>query len=98
MNITFYRVLAFRIIGPHKLAVSFDDGTLEKIDCSPVLHGKMYGPLRDIKLFEQVRIDPEVHTLVWPNGADFNPAMLHDWNSNADDIQRSAEKLDQVSV
>jgi hypothetical protein len=30
-------------------------------------------------LFNQVRIDPEVHTLVWPNGADFDPAMLHDW-------------------
>jgi hypothetical protein len=30
-------------------------------------------------LFEQVKIDPEVHTLVWPNGADFDPATLHDW-------------------
>ena len=30
-------------------------------------------------LFGQVWIDPEVHTLVWPNGADFDPATLHDW-------------------
>ena len=27
----------------------------------------------------QVRLDPEVHTVVWPTGADFDPAILHDW-------------------
>jgi hypothetical protein len=26
-----------------------------------------------------VRLDSEVHTLAWPNGADFDPATLHDW-------------------
>lgn len=44
-----------------------------------MLVGELYGPLRDLELFNQVRIDPEVHTLVWPNGADFDPATLHDW-------------------
>jgi hypothetical protein len=32
-----------------------------------------------VALFNQVRIDAEAHTLVWPNGADFDPATLHDW-------------------
>lgn len=32
------------------------------------IHGELYGPLRDQALFERVRIDPEAHTLVWPNG------------------------------
>jgi len=35
--------------------------------------------LNDLKLFNQVKIDPEVHTLVWPNGADFDPETLHNW-------------------
>jgi hypothetical protein len=35
--------------------------------------------LRDPEFFAQVRIDSEAHTLVWPNGADFDPANLHDW-------------------
>ncbi|MDQ2899086.1 MAG: hypothetical protein M3Y07_04705 [Acidobacteriota bacterium] len=33
-------------------------------------------------MFNQVHIDPEVNTLVWPNGADFDPATLHDWQDH----------------
>ena len=61
------------------LAVRFADATARTINFLPVLAGEIYGPLRDLSLFEQVQVDPEVHTLVWPNGADFEPAILHDW-------------------
>ena len=49
------------------------------IDFRPLLEDELYGPLQDQSLFEQVRIDSEVSTLVWPNGADFDPVILHDW-------------------
>ena len=78
MDFKFYRVEAFEIIGPYKLLVFFDDGTSQRIDFSRVLFGRMYGSLRDLRLFENVSIDPDVHTLVWPNGADFAPEFLHD--------------------
>jgi len=74
-----HRVESFRIAGPYTLRVRFDDETEQTIDFQPVLEGDLYGPLRDRGLFDQVRIDSEVHTLVWPNGADFDPATLHDW-------------------
>lgn len=74
-----YRVESFEIVGPYTLRVSFDDGTEQTINFRPVLEGELYGPLRDRELFDQVRIDDEAHTLVWPNGADFDPATLHDW-------------------
>src|SRR2546422_4847590 len=74
-----YRVTASEILGPYTLRVSFDDETQQIIDFEDVLAGELYSPLRDLELFNQVRIDPEVHTLVWPNGADFDPATLHDW-------------------
>ncbi len=74
-----YRVVSVEIIGPYTLQVKFDDHTTQTIDFQPVLAGELYGPLRDLTLFNQVQIDPEVQTLVWPNGADFDPATLHDW-------------------
>jgi hypothetical protein len=44
-----------------------------------------------LKLFEQVAIDREVHTLVWPNGADFDPATLHDWPQRLEEISVAVE-------
>ena len=37
------------------------------------------GPLRDLAMFNAVALDQEVGTLTWPNGADFDPATLHEW-------------------
>jgi hypothetical protein len=54
----------------------------QTINFEPLLHGRLYGPLRDPFFFNQVRIDPEVRTVVWPNGADFDPATLHDWKAH----------------
>lgn len=74
-----HRVTGFEIVGPYTLDIRFADGGEQRIDFSPVLKGELYSPLKDRSLFEQVRIDPEVHTLVWPNGADFDPAILRHW-------------------
>jgi hypothetical protein len=74
-----YRVTSYEIVGAYTLRVAFDDRSEQVIDFEPVLAGELYGPLQDQVLFQQVRLDPEVHTLVWPNGADFDPATLHDW-------------------
>jgi hypothetical protein len=73
------RGLSFEIVAPHTLRVVFDDATEQVIDFEPVLRGELYGPLRDQSLFNRVAIDSEAHTLIWPNGADFDPATLHDW-------------------
>jgi hypothetical protein len=79
MNHPIYRVRSFEIVAPYTLRVLFDDHSEQIIDFLPILAGELYGPLRKLELFNQVRIDPEVQTLIWPNGADFDPATLHDW-------------------
>ena len=87
-----YRVMNFKIVGPYTLRVEFDDGMAQTIDFRPVLAGVLYGPLQDEQLFNQVEIDPEVHTLAWPNGADFDPATLHDWPKYAEEFKRMAQR------
>jgi hypothetical protein len=74
-----YRVTGFQKVGPFTLRVEFEDGTTQEIDFRPVLTGEIFGPLADPAVFDQVSLDPEAGTLVWPNGADFDPATLHDW-------------------
>jgi hypothetical protein len=73
------RVVSFDPVALYILRVHFEDGAEQTIDFRPVLEGEIFGPLRDPELFRQVRIDPEAHTLVWPNGADFDPSTLYDW-------------------
>jgi hypothetical protein len=41
------------------------------------LDGPIFEPLRDIEVFKTFRVHPELHTVVWPNGADFAPEFLH---------------------
>lgn len=85
-----HRVRAFERLGTHSLRVEFEDGSQQEIDFTPVLAGELYGPLRDPEFFAQVRIDTEAHTLVWPNGADFDPATLHDWPLVVDELSARA--------
>ncbi len=93
-----YRVVSFENVAPYTLRVRFDDDTEQTIDFRPVLAGELYGQLRDLSLFDQVRIDPEVHTLVWTNGADFDPATLHDWYERVDALRARAEQWESITA
>ena len=54
----------------------------------------MFGPLHDLSRFNQVQLDPEIGTLVWPTGADIDPTVLHDWPDHVDAIiKRRKEKI-----
>lgn len=74
-----YRVCSVEVVGPYTLHITFNDRSEQTINFQFMLVGELYGPLRDLAVFNRVQVDPEVQTLVWPNGADFDPATLHDW-------------------
>ena len=60
-----------------KLRLRFDDGSERTVDLSDSLWGPMGEPLRDPDYFRRVRVDPELRTVVWPNGFDLDPDVLH---------------------
>ena len=93
-----HRVTAFAIVAPYTLRAEFEDHTHQIIDFRPILAGNLYGPLRDLNVFNQVQLDPEVHTLVWPNGADFDPATLHDWPIQQEALIQRVKTWQQVSA
>lgn len=86
-----HRVVDFKTLVPFTLRLEFEDGTVQVIDFRPVLKGELYAPLQDPPIFDQVQLDPEAHTLVWPNGADFDPAMLHNWLEAGPKLRALAE-------
>lgn len=60
------------------LRLGFDDGTTRDVDLADELWGPVFEPLRnDPRLFRQVQVDRELGTVVWPNGADLDPDVLH---------------------
>lgn len=79
MSHPLYEVVGFEFVQSYRLKVHFNDQSEQEIDFEPVLYGEVYGPLRSMDLFKQVRLDAEIRTLVWPNGADFDPYVLHEW-------------------
>jgi hypothetical protein len=93
-----YRVLSYEIVAPYTLNLEFNDHTRQTINFEPILKGQMLGPLRDIALFNQVCLDPEVHTLVWPGGADFDPATLHDWPQHLPELLERASQWELESA
>src|SRR4030095_11892851 len=91
MTHAIYRMTSFSIVGPYTLAVAFNDATEQRIDFKPVLHGDLFGPLQELTSFNAVKLDDEAGTLVWPNGADFDPATLHDWPQVRDELASRAQ-------
>ena len=70
-------VVAVRVIEPYVIEVTFDDGTQRRVDMESLLWKPVFAPLRDPERFAEVAVDPELGTVVWPNGADLAPEYLY---------------------
>lgn len=73
----FLHVRQAKHVGAYKVELLFNDDRLGVADLSAALRGPMFEPLRDLELFAQLRVDDELETVVWPNGADLAPEYLY---------------------
>lgn len=71
------RVTSVQSLDGYRIRVAFNDGVERDVDCAFMLHGTLGEPLRDPEYFRQVRVDNEARTVVWPNGLDPAPELLH---------------------
>ena len=71
-------VLDVEPLGDHRIRLTFDDGLVGDVDLADELWGPVFELLRDPTMFVRVRVDPDLGTVSWPNGADLDPCTLHD--------------------
>jgi hypothetical protein len=71
-------VVAVEIVGGYRIRVTFDDGASGVVDLEPRMKGPVFQELlADRKLFEAIRVDPDLGTIAWPNDADWDPETLY---------------------
>jgi hypothetical protein len=71
-------VIEVRYVREYTVWLRFEDGTEGEVDISRSFRGPVFEPLRNLEYFKQVRVDAELGTIVWPNGADIAPETLHE--------------------
>ena len=71
------RIRSVETLEGFRVRLSLTDGSTREVDLGPYLNGPVFEPVRnDAALFRSVRVDEELGTIVWPNGADIDPDVL----------------------
>ena len=74
------RITDVQALDVYCVRLTLTDGSVKEVDLTPYLNGPIFEPIhRDPDLFRSVRVDPELGTIVWDNGADICPdVLIHD--------------------
>jgi hypothetical protein len=71
-------VVSVKVVDGYRVRLTFDDGSIGEVDLGDLVErGGVFEPLRDPAYFAQVKVDGELGTIVWPNGADLDPCGLY---------------------
>ena len=72
------RVVEASYVKDYILHLRFSDGTEGEVNLEQELEGEIFRPLKELTYFRKFTLNPDLHTVTWPNGADFAPEFLHD--------------------
>lgn len=65
-------------LGEYRVRMEFEDGSVRDADLGPHLDGEIFEPLKDVEYFKTLRVEPDLDTIVWDNGADMAPDFLYE--------------------
>ena len=79
MTTPLHDVVAVEVLGHYQLRLTFEDGLVGDVDLTHLREWDgVFIPLRDPDVFSQVKVDPEIGTITWPNGVDLAPEVLYE--------------------
>jgi len=71
-------VIDVRVMDDYQLHLRFEDGIQGVVDVADlVAFTGVFAPLHSHDYFRRVRVDAELGTICWPNGADLDPDVLY---------------------
>ena len=70
-------VTSVEYVSGYKLRVGFEDGSVRLVDLATELDGEVFEPLKYLRIFRSARLNPDLDTVVWSNGADMSPDFLY---------------------
>jgi hypothetical protein len=76
-------VTSLSVVPPYSLDLTFEDGKRKRVNLKRLLSGPVFKRLKDPVVFAEAYLDPELGTVVWPNGADLAPEFLYDCDEEA---------------
>jgi len=78
--------------GDYRLFITFEDGDERLVDLKPHLTGEIFEPLKDLEFFRRFRVNEDLDTVVWENGADISPDFLYEIGQPVTDATRAADR------
>ncbi|AMX01257.1 DUF2442 domain-containing protein [Microbulbifer thermotolerans] len=68
----------FKLVGNYTIEITFKDGKVQTINFEPVIGKGWMKQLLDQNYFNKVKLN-DGGNLEWPDGQDFNPEALYEW-------------------
>jgi len=69
-------VVNAKYLDRYRIAVTFNNGRAGVVDLKDVLNGPVFEKLKDVDEFRRFKVDSELDTIVWANGADIAPEYV----------------------
>ncbi len=73
----FIYVTEAKYLHDYKVELKFNDGKTGVVDLENELYGTMFEPLKNKNFFASVKLDKDLDTIAWENGADLAPEFLY---------------------